>query len=131
MNDPPEPQTKSVLIVSADRSDRDRYGGWLEDEGFEVLSCPGPTAPDYVCLGGRTGSCALVSEVDLVLLDSSLPGDDMGYGTSTSELVTIYASLGKPVLEVANLRRDVAAPATWVRWPLSRDDLVAAVRIQL
>jgi hypothetical protein len=131
MNDLSKPRTKSVLVVSADTSDRDRYGGWLEDEGFEVLSCPGPTAPDYVCLGGRTGTCVLARTVDLVLLDSSLPGEDMGYGTSTSELVTIYASLGKPVLELARLRRDVAAPATWLPWPLSRDDLVAAVRIQL
>lgn len=128
MNELSEPQTKSVLIVSADSEARDLYGEWLEEEGFDVLNCPGPTAPSYICVGGRTGTCALAAGADLVLLDSSLPGEDIGYGTSTSELVTIYASLGKPVLEVAPLRREVAAPATWLRWPLSREELVAAVR---
>jgi len=121
----------TVLVVAADREDRDQYGSWLEEEGFDVLVCPGPTAPAYNCVGGRTGTCALASGADLVVLDSSLPGDDLREGTSASELVTLYASLSTPVLEVATLRRDVAAPAGWLRWPPSRDELLAAARNQL
>lgn len=124
-------KTRTVLLVTGDSEDQDRYGRWLEDEGFDVLMCPGPGGPDYECVGGKTGTCALASGADMVLIDSSLASDDMGEGTSSSELVTIYTSLGLPVLEVATLRRDVAPPAAWLRWPTSRDELLAAVRSQL
>lgn len=123
--------TETVLIVAADPGDRERYGGWLEEEGFEVVFCPGPRAPGYTCVGGETGSCALAIGADLVVLDSALPTEDLGEGTSASELVTIYASLGKPVVGVATLRREIVPPANWVRWPPSREDLLAAVRSQL
>lgn len=124
-------ETKTVLVVAADAKDRDQYGSWLESEGFEVLACPGPRKPGYTCVGGKTGTCALARGSDLVVLDTSLPGDDLAEGTSGSELVTLYASLGKPVLAVASLRREAPLPAEWLRWPASRDDLVAAVHESL
>lgn len=123
--------TKTVLVVAADAEDRDQYGEWLEGEGYEVLTCPGPGRPDYTCVGGKTGTCALARAADLVVLDSSLPGDDLGEGTSGSELVTLYSALGKPVLSIATLHRDVAPPADWLRWPPSRKDLVTAARERL
>ena len=39
------------LVVEADRAERERFGTWLERSGFEVLMCPGPTEPDYTCVG--------------------------------------------------------------------------------
>jgi CheY-like chemotaxis protein len=124
-------ETKTVLVVAADSEDRDQYGEWLEDEGFEVLTCPGPRRPEYTCVGGKTGTCALARGSDLVVLDTSLPGDDLAEGTSGSELVTLYASLGKPVLAVATLRREAPQPAEWLRWPASREGLIASVRESL
>ena len=44
-------------FVEADADERDRFGAWLEDEGFELLVCVGPTEPDYTCIGARTGAC--------------------------------------------------------------------------
>lgn len=118
----------TVLVVAAHQEDRERYGGWLEGSGHEVLLCPGPTAPDYRCVGGRSGTCALALAADLVILDSALPGDDLAVGTPASELVTIYASLGKPVLEVSTLAHDVMFPAEHLHRPLAREDLLSAVR---
>jgi len=120
--------TKTVLVVAAGAEDRDRYGEWLEEEGYEVLTCPGPGRPDYTCVGSRTGTCALARAADLVILDSALPGDDLHEGTAASDLVTLYAAVGKPVLSIATLHRDVAPPADWLRWPPSRQDLVTATR---
>jgi CheY-like chemotaxis protein len=122
---------KTVLVVASDAEDRDRYGEWLEDEGFEVLTCPGPRRPDYTCVGAKTGACPLANGADLVILDSTLPGDDLGEGTSASELITLYTSLGKPVVGISTLRRDVTAPADWLRWPPSRKELVAAANEKL
>jgi hypothetical protein len=121
-------ETKTVLVVSADPGDRDQYGGWLEEEGFEVLACPGPSRPGYVCVGGKTGTCALARCSDLVVLDASLPSDELAEGTSGSELVTLYTSLGKPVAAVSTLRSEAPPPAAWLRSPTSRAELIMAVR---
>jgi CheY-like chemotaxis protein len=120
--------TKTVLVVAADEEDRDRYGEWLEGDGFDVLTCPGPRRPGYTCVGARTGTCALARGADLVVLDTSLPGDDLHEGASATDLVTLYTSLGKPVVAVAPLRREAPAPAGWLRWPPSREDLISAAR---
>lgn len=117
-----------VLLVEADAEDRRRYGAWLEEEGVEVVVCPGPTAPDYSCVGARRGACPLAAQADLVVLDTALPGDDLREGTSASDLVTLYVSLGKPVVGLSTLARDVPPPAGWVRWPPNAKDLLQAVR---
>ena len=119
---------KTVLVVASNEEDREQYGEWLEGEGYEVLSCPGPRRPDYTCVGSKTGTCALARGADLVVLDTSLPGDDLGEGTSANDLVTLYASLGKPVVAISTLRRDAPAQAGWLRWPPSPQDLKVAVR---
>jgi len=118
---------KTVLVVEADAEERDRYGNWLEDAGFEVLACPGPRGPTYTCVGGKTGTCALAKGADLVILDTSLPGDDLWEGTPATELITLYSSLGKPVVAVATLRSDIIPPGSWIRWPPLREELICAV----
>jgi CheY-like chemotaxis protein len=118
----------SVLLVEPDAIDRDLYGGWLEDAGFEVVTCPGPGAPDYECVGGRTGFCPLAAGVDLIVLDVRLHSDLVGYGTSASDLLTVYRATGKPVLA---LDPETPSPAdaevTQLSRPLDRSDLLAAV----
>jgi hypothetical protein len=117
-----------VLLVESDPDDRDRYGTWLEAEGMEVIACPGPSGPEYTCLGSRTGACPLASKADAVILDAALPGDVFAEGASASDLVTLYTSLGKPVIGLATLARDVPPPAGFLRWPPTEKELVAAVR---
>ena len=117
-----------VLLVESDPNDRDRYGTWLEAEGMEVIACPGPSGPEYTCLGRRTGACPLASKADVVILDAALPGDVFAEGASASDLVTLYTSVGKPVIGLATLARDVPPPADFLRWPPTEKELVAAVR---
>jgi CheY-like chemotaxis protein len=117
-----------VLVVASKREDRERFGRWLEAGGFEVLSCEGPAASDLMCAGTRTGTCPFAPDADLVILDSALPGNHRAAGAAAGELINIYAALGKPVVEISTLSRDVMPPAGHLRWPPSRDDLLEAVR---
>src|SRR6266511_2742711 len=55
-----------VLVVDRDPDTRDRIGAWLEDAGLDVLVCPGPTAPEFTCVGSGEGRCPLARAADLV-----------------------------------------------------------------
>ena len=109
--------TKAILVVEQDRVDRDRVGAWLEQAGFEVLTCPGPTEPDYLCVGsiGR----------------SWLAGDSAVAGTSGVELLDFYLGTGKPVLALRHgadathefLAEDLAV----IDWPADRREVVETV----
>jgi hypothetical protein len=57
-----------------------------------VIACPGPTAPDYRCIGGREGYCPLLERADVVVLDSWLDGDELGVGTTSDELLDLYTA---------------------------------------
>ena len=90
--------TKTVLLVDLDGAERDRFGESLEDAGFDVLGCPGPSAPEYTCVGAREGYCPLIERADAVVLDLWTPGDALGVGTSAEELLELYVRSGRPVL---------------------------------
>jgi hypothetical protein len=89
---------KTVLVVDLDGTERDRFGAALEDAGFHVLSCPGPSAPDYTCVGARERQCPLVDRADVVVLDLWTSGDEIGVGTPGEELLELYVSSGRPVV---------------------------------
>src|SRR5439155_17121019 len=59
-------RAKTVLLVNLDATERDGLGEALEDAGFQVLDCPGPSFPDYTCIGAREGYCPLVEHADSV-----------------------------------------------------------------
>lgn len=92
------PDEGTVLLVEADEGERERLGKALEDGGYQVIACPGPTAPDYRCIGGREGYCPLLERADVVVLDSWLTGDELGVGTSSDELLDLYTGAGRPVV---------------------------------
>ena len=92
------PSEGAVLMVESQQEERERLGRAIEDAGYEVLSCPGPTEPGYTCIGGREGYCPLVERADVVVLDPWLAGDDYGSGTSADELVELYAARGRTVV---------------------------------
>ena len=43
----------NVLLVEADPDRREALAVWLEDRGFDVTPCPGPTRPDFVRITRR------------------------------------------------------------------------------
>jgi hypothetical protein len=92
------PNEGTVLLVESDDAESERLGRALENAGYEVIACPGPTAPEYVCIGGREGYCPLVERTDVVVLDPWLAGDDDGVGTSADALVELYVSRGRTLI---------------------------------
>ncbi len=119
----------AVLVVEADASLREQYGTWLEDSGFEVLVCPGPTEPDYTCVGGRGAACPLMAEVDLVVLDMSLDSEAVLTGTAAEEILALYLMTGKRIIVLGSHPGEEVEGqlARMSRYP-GRDELVDALR---
>ena len=92
--------TERVLVVEADPSTRRRYGAWLEESGYEVLTCPGPSTPDYTCVGARQGRCPLVEPADAIVLGLDLDSEVEEIGTPAADLLSLYTGSGKPVVAV-------------------------------
>jgi CheY-like chemotaxis protein len=120
-----------VLVVQSDLDDRDLIESWLEAEGYEVLGCPGPTRPDYTCVGSRTQRCPLAEEADVVVLDLVLESDIAMEGTPAEMLLQYYTWAGKKVIALRGEggpsladERDVVF---WP-WPPERESVVGAVR---
>ena len=86
----------TVLLVGARRRGRDLMGSWLEASGFDVMACPGPVGPGYVCVGERTGRCPLAEAADVVVLDGRLESGEVPDGTSPYDLLALYRSLDRP-----------------------------------
>jgi hypothetical protein len=81
---------RNVLLVESHPVERERLAVALSGDGFEVLLCPGPTAPDYTCVGARVGRCPLVTEGCVVVMDMDQDGDAAVSGTSAEELLDFY-----------------------------------------
>ena len=96
-----------VLLVQADPAEREFLVSLLEGSGYDVTVCPGPSPPTYVCIGDRTGSCPLIEESDVVVLDCRLQGEVVLEGTSAADLISLYVCSGRPVvaLEAEGLPR--------------------------
>src|SRR6266516_7355146 len=87
-----------VLVVESDTDARDRIGSWLEDEGYAVIGCPGPSRPDYTCIASRTQQCPLADDADVVVLDLVLEGDVAMAGTPAEALLMYYSWAAKKVV---------------------------------
>ena len=124
-----------VLVVEANERARGWDAAWLDDAGYDVTVCPGPSAPDFTCVGSRTGACPLASDVDAVVLDMSLAGDVVRTGTRAWELLMLYRQFGMPVV-VVTAPNDPFVPLPEdgvfaVRRPVERDFLLGALRALL
>ena len=120
-----------VLVVEANARAREWEAAWLEGAGFEVSMCPGPTAPDYGCVGSRTGACPLASDADVIVLDMTLAADVAGEGTRAWELLLLYFGLGKPTVVITG-RDEPFIPSPGERVavvdrPVGREKLLEAV----
>ena len=125
------PHEGTVLLVESDEGERERLGRALEQAGYQVIACPGPTAPDYTCIGGREGYCPLLERADVVVLDPWLAGDEIGGGTSSSDLLALYTGSGRTVVAIDAAPLDPVARGSMIR--LDRhpgtETVVAAVRV--
>jgi hypothetical protein len=124
-----EREARAVLLVEADAGERDRLGSWLEEEGFDVITCTGPTEPDYTCVGARAGACPLVEAASVVVLDMSTRSEGVMQGTAAEELLGLYLFAGARVVALAS------HPGEEIRGSLirmhrhpEREDLLRAVR---
>lgn len=123
-----------VLIVDRDPGTRDRLGAWLEDVGFDVICCPGPTAPEFACIGSREGRCPLAQDADLVVLDLWLESDAAMLGTRATTLLRYYDTWGKPVVVMTDRHdavmdrvEDLSLPT--VDRPPDRRNLIETIRV--
>lgn len=123
---------QTVLVVENDAVIRDRTASWLDADGYDVLLCPGPQAPDYTCVGGRGGTCALAAAADVVVLDLALESDAAMTGTPGWEVLLHYVSIGRPVLALVGAADPVRPIAdddvAVLARPVRRRPLLAAVR---
>jgi CheY-like chemotaxis protein len=120
-----------VLLVEPEPANRRPYADWLEEAGYAVSVCPGPSAPDYTCVGGRLGRCPLVDPVDAIVLDIDLDSEVEREGTSAFELLSLYTGSGKPVVAVGTDPRIAGVfperLAAGLLGPASRPQLVRTV----
>jgi CheY-like chemotaxis protein len=120
---------RMVLVVEADPQERELFSSWLEASGVTVLTCPGPTEPDYTCVGDRTGACPLVDAADVVVLDMNLESEALMTGTAAEELLGLYLVSGRPVVTLGSrVGEEVPGVLIRLRRHPTRDDLLGAVR---
>jgi DNA-binding response OmpR family regulator len=126
---------RRVLVVEQDRGLRDRVGKWLEDEGFDVMACSGPSTPEYACVAFRHGGCPLAHGADVVVLDVWTAADAVERGHGGLELLRYYTDRALPVIAVRQRRDPLEVEfdeaVADVEWPPDRDDVVETVRAVL
>jgi len=119
-----------VLVVEADPAERERFGSWLEGSGYDVLVCPGPTEPDYTCVGARDGVCPLVEEAGVVVLDMSTESEAVVMGTAAEELLALYLLTGSRVVVLGSHPGDeIEGQLVRLHRHPDRGQLLDAVRI--
>jgi len=124
-----EHEARAVLLVEADADERDRLGSWLEVEGFDVITCTGPTEPDYTCVGARAGACPLVEGASVVVLDMSTRSEGVMQGTAAEELLGLYLFAGARVVALASHPgEEIRGSLIRMRRHPEREDLLRAVR---
>lgn len=105
----------TVLLVESDAQERERLATGLEDAGFDVTLCPGPSGPDYTCVGARTLECPLAKGASVVVLDMWFEGEDLLDGTPAEELLNVYLLAGHRVVALASQLHDEEIPGRSVR----------------
>jgi hypothetical protein len=87
-----------ILLVEHEEERMVLIAGWLQDAGYDVLTCPGPSAPRYSCIGSRAGHCPLVDPASLVVLDLSFSPEATIQAPIDIGLLGFYLLTGKPII---------------------------------
>jgi hypothetical protein len=120
----------TLLLVEADAVERERFGMWLEEEGFHVMTCTGPIEPDYTCVRGRAGACPLAEAASVVVLDMSTKSEGAMEGTASEELLGLYLFAGARVVALGSHQgAEIAGQLFRLRRHPLRDELIGAVRV--
>jgi hypothetical protein len=125
------PERGTVLVVEADPEERERLGQAIEGAGYHVMTCPGPSAPRYTCIGGSDGYCPLIERADVVVLDTWLASDEVGMGTPSEELLDLYTGSGRTVVAIGGKGSTVpyaGGNTIWLPADPDADAVVDAVR---
>ena len=121
-----------VLLVEHDQDVARNLDGWLEAEGFDVYGCPGPTAPDYSCLGGRDEPCPLEAIADIIVLDMRQASDVVMRGLPGWQLALRYYEMGKKLVVLLDdddpVRPSADDALSRVRRPVEKEPFLRAVR---
>jgi hypothetical protein len=118
----------TALIVESDEQEGERLAACLENAGFEVTVCPGPSGPDYTCVGARTLQCPLANGASVVILDMSLEGDDLMEGAPAAELLNVYLLAGHRVIALGLHPRDeIPGRSVRLRRHPESEELIKAV----
>ena len=126
------PNEGTVVVVETDDEERERLRSLLEGAGYHVMACPGPSAPEYTCIGGREGYCPLIERADVVVLDTWLDSDEAGPGTSSDELLQLYVNSGRTVVAIgagASLSPYAGGYVICLHDHPEPSDMLAAVRV--
>jgi hypothetical protein len=119
----------NVLVVVADGEERERLASGIERSGYDVSICPGPTAPDYTCVGSREGTCALASEAAVIVLDMSLDSEAVMSGTAAEELLALYLFGGNRLVVLgSHPGGEVPGQLVRLRRHPELDELTSAIR---
>lgn len=93
-----ETEPGPILLVEHDEEIRELIEGWLQGAGYDILACPGPSAPDYSCIGGRAWHCPLVDPASLIVLDLSFRRDAILRASIGVDLLGYYLLTSKPII---------------------------------
>jgi hypothetical protein len=63
---------ETIVVVQRDPSVRDRYANWLRAAGYDVVTCAGPTAPDFFCPVLKHCGCMESENTDAMVYDTCL-----------------------------------------------------------
>lgn len=121
-----------VLLVEPSDVIRRAIGSWLEREAYDVMSCPGPGEPDYVCIATTGRLCPLAHGADVVVLDLHQRSDAVEAGTPGWQLLLYYFEQGKNIVALTG-DEDAVHPmpddrVAVVTRPADRESLLAALR---
>ncbi len=125
----------AVLVVEQDRLLRDRFTAWLERADYEVMACPGPSRPEFRCIGFDRAGCPLAHGADVVVLDVWTAADAAFKGRGGFHLLRYYGGLGIPIvaLRQSNTSLDdiVDGVVAEIEWPPDARELCETVGVAL
>ena len=100
----------TVLVVSEDSGLQENLAQWLEDDGIEVMVCPGPRAPQFSCIGFRGQPCPLLGGADLVVVDLHPEPGLLLDRTRRCDLLKHYQGYGRRVVAVVEAGNNLDFP---------------------
>ena len=88
---------KTILLVGQRPAERRKLGEMFERNGVEVMCCPGPRSPGFLCAASLPEGCPLAKGADAVVLQAHEP-----MCMEPWTLARYYLDRGIPVVAIAD-----------------------------